>query len=921
MSRNRTTAAGPLAPPLAVPLVIDSPAAARSAQPVTVGLPFPRGELTWPTVLTLADTSGDSVPVQAEPLARWSDGSVRWLLVDFVARGLQSGANHYQLSAATGGVPFPVGPLCTVSENAGSLEMATGRVVFRLDQVGGGLPQITLAGRPVLTPAGTGIVLTDPKGRIHRPRIERMAIEANGPVRATVRLEGKFSGAAPCRFVARLDAFAGTGLLRARLTLHNPRRARHGGGLWDLGDPGSILFRGLSLEWAVADSTGCRAEWRAEPEGSAGSDESGPVEVYQDSSGGENWNSRNHLNREGRVACAFRGYRVRAATRELHGLRANPILSVQSPTAAVTVAVPEFWQQFPKSVAWASPSLRVGLFPEQFGDLHELQGGEQKTHTVWLEVKPARSSEPSHGLDWVYQPAVAHAMPDWYAKSGAFPHMMALNRERPSQLDEYLGAAVEGEQSLFAGREVIDEYGWRSYGEIYADHEAGPCYALPPSGGGLGWGEEESATDLSTPHPNPPPQGGREQERNPPPQGGRESPTRPPLISHYNNQYDVAYGAILQFCRTGDRRWWEIADPLARHVADIDVYHTVEDKAAYNGGLFWFTDHYKDAATATHRTYSRVNRRRGQPYGGGPGSSHNFPTGLAHHYYLTGDPVSRDAALSLADWVIAMDDGARNILGWIDNGPTGLASSTFDPNYHGPGRGAGLSINALMDGLLLSGRRSYLEKAEELIRRCVHPADDVDARELLDVEKRWSYTIFLVVLDRYLAVKAEAGELDDRYAYARDSLLRYAEWMAEHEVPYFDRAEQLEYPTETWAAQEFRKANVLRLAAAYADGPLRERLLARGRELADRAWHDLLRFPSRHVARAVAIMLTEGTRDDAFRHQGPGVAPRPAGAWRFADPVRFTGQKRRVLARLRGRQPQSDRQPPSEPKGSVGDQQ
>src|SRR5205814_10293393 len=125
------------------------------------------------------------------------------------------------------------------------------------------------------------------------------------------------------------------------------------------------------------------------------------------------------------------------------------------------------------------------------------------------------------------------------------------------------------------------------------------------------------------------------------------SPGPPPVISHYNNQYDPVYGAVLQLSRTGDRRWWDVADPLARHVADIDIYHTAEDKAAYNGGLFWFTDHYKSAATGTHRTYSRANRRPGQSYGGGPGSSHNFTIGLAHHYYLTGDPISRDAVISL----------------------------------------------------------------------------------------------------------------------------------------------------------------------------------------------------------------------------------------------------------------------------------
>ena len=112
-------------------------------------------------------------------------------------------------------------------------------------------------------------------------------------------------------------------------------------------------------------------------------------------------------------------------------------------------------------------------------------------------------------------------------------------------------------QSFIARREIIDEYGWRHFGDIYADHEA------------VGHTGEK------------------------------------PLVAHYNNQYDVIHGAMIQFWRSGDQRWFELAADLARHVIDIDIYHTEEDRLAYNGGLFWHTDHYLDAGTATHRAYSK----------------------------------------------------------------------------------------------------------------------------------------------------------------------------------------------------------------------------------------------------------------------------------------------------------------------------
>ena len=36
-------------------------------------------------------------------------------------------------------------------------------------------------------------------------------------------------------------------------------------------------------------------------------------------------------------------------------------------------------------------------------------------------------------------------------------------------------------------------------------------------------------------------------------------------------------------------------------------------------------------------------------YGGGPGNTHNYTTGLLHYYYCTGDPAAREAVVSLAD--------------------------------------------------------------------------------------------------------------------------------------------------------------------------------------------------------------------------------------------------------------------------------
>jgi hypothetical protein len=828
--------------------MIHSPGASSAPQPVTVGLPFPQGALTEPDGLALCLDAGKPLPLQSEPLARWADGSVKWLLVDSLLGAAQQGCTRGTLAAAESLPSGCEAPGFEVTDTPAALRVSTTGASFSLEKGQAFLCRAFL-GEALQESAAARIVFTDARGRKHSPRVEQVAVETRGPVRTTIRCEGVLGPRNCLRFVARLCFFAGTGLLRLRLTVHNPRRARHAGGLWDLGDANSVLFRDLSVEVSLEAARG-DMHWMAEPGQPWQTEQTGKVEIYQNSSGGENWCSRNHVNCHGQVPCSFRGYRIQAGNREHSGLRASPVLLLEAPPVSVAAAIPEFWQQFPKAIEAEGTSLRLRLFPGQL-DLFELQGGEQKTHTIWLHIADA-GSLGRHALDWVHHPAVIHASPEWYGGSGLFPAVAPAAEGLGDRLEPFLREALEGEKNFFAKREVIDEYGWRHYGEVYGDHEA--AFAQGPQ----------------------------------------------PLVSHYNNQYDVVYGTLLQFYRTGDRRWLELCEPLARHVIDIDIYHTNEDKAAYNGGLFWFTDHYKDAATCTHRTFSRANAPPGsRSYGGGPGSSHNFTTGLLDYFYRTGDPLAREAVLSLADWVVNMEDGRKNILGLVDDGPTGMATFTAQGSYHGPGRGCGLSVNALLDAWLLTDQRSYLETAEVFLRRCVHPADNVAERELLDVERRWSYTVFLSVLARYLQLKADAGELDFMYAYVRASLLLYAGWMLEHEVPYFNQAEKLEYPTETWAAQEFRKANVLRLAAMHAQEPLRQRLLDRGGELADRAWSDLLRFESRTTARAFAILLTEGPRDSFFRTAPLLPDAPPSAAYDFGSPQTFIHQKYRVLAQLK----------------------
>jgi len=812
---------------------------ARRNEPITVGVPFPRSWCRDAGELSLVSGEGVAVPLQARVLDRWSDGSLRWALCDFAASAA-AGRCTYRLERRKLAVEPPPAIDVAIAERRASVSTGAARFELRpdgaLEYRGPGSDDLTVSEFQIVDAAGIPMPI----------RVETITHDEPGFLRSSVLVSATVgSDDRQLRLFARYHFYKGSPVVRIQVTLRNPARAEHAGGFWDLGDPGSRHIRDFAFAVSLPTNDG---PWQAmcSPESSQPLRPCAlPFELHQDSSGGDNWQSSNHVNRNGIVPTTFRGYRIREGTDETHGQRATPVVSSHGASGAIAITQPRFWERFPKAIEATQEHLALRFLPGQFADSHELQGGEQISEEFVVSFGKDEISDVP--LDWVRNPMHARADPAWYCAAEAMPYLTPSSLDTNKDYLALVNAALEGNNTFEVKRERIDEYGWRHFGDMYGDHE----------------------TVLH--------------------QGTS------PLISHYNNQYDAVAGLICQFFRSGDQRWFALADDLARHVIDIDIYHTNQDKAAYNHGLFWHTAHHADADLATHRTYARASTGGS----GGPSSEHNYNTGLTLYYFLTGDTRARDAAVELADWVIDMDDGSKTSLRWLSRGPTGLASATGSFTYHGPGRGPGNSIVSLLNAFRLTGAPPYLEKAEALIRRCVHPADDIPALNLLDADRRWFYTVFLQAVGRYLDIKAERGEIDERHAYAEATLLRYASWMADHEYPYLENPEILEHPTETWAAQDMRKCEVFQYAAKHAPRADRERFLERARFFFDYSVSTLTKMDTSGFTRPTVVLLTNGYSRAYFQKTVDAVAPAAnASLPDFGRPMRFRTQKEVAFRRL-----------------------
>lgn len=631
---------------LEIPLnVEESGGFVRRSEPVSTGIPLPRAAVKDLSTLCVTGPDGAAVPAQFETLATWPDGSVKWVLVDFFADCPAGGKAGYFLSDS-GKRPESM-PMLGLEQSADAVTVETGVMRCRLDRKNFDLFSSVwldhdrdgnFSDSERVTPLipEPGINLIDSHGREISSRwgkIESFELEASGPVRATLAVKGALgdTDSEPfLRYTARLHFYAGSGLVRVFFTLenHNPTMPLPGSH-WVLGRPGNVFFADLSLsaqldfhgpiQLSVGDGSREILD-RVVLTGTGG--------IYQESSGGENWFHRNHMNHLGKIPMRFRG-----AETFLDGVKTDQVnrpdawLHVADRQFGLAIALRHFWQNFPKALS-ASPdgTVRVGLWPEEFLSLHELQGGEIKTHEMafFFHTGPQgsnrRENRVATAMGSFHKPLYVRAPVQVFLASGFFDDAVAYAPKRFSTYERYQQAAIVSEPvNLVADMETIDEYGWRNFGDTWAKNE----------------------TDKSRgPHT------------------GRQ------VVSHFNLEYDFGYGMLFQSLRTLgsapelSRKWWNLAEAALRHESDIDVYHTTKDpqsRGVYNGGKYTHTQHGVEAGLATHRGGPRIHwfgtLRWPWGEGGAPESGHFNTRGQMCYYYLTGDRRVLESAVEQTDLV------------------------------------------------------------------------------------------------------------------------------------------------------------------------------------------------------------------------------------------------------------------------------
>ncbi|MCX7590826.1 MAG: hypothetical protein N2255_04275, partial [Kiritimatiellae bacterium] len=207
---------------LAVKLTVAEPAGvARRAEPASGGFPLKKGEVKQLDELTLLDATGKPVPVQFSKLASYEDGSLQWVLVDFLTDVPSRGRTDFVVRR--GKAALPQHPL-EIRENESMVSVTTGPTEFSVSKKNFRiLESVTMSGTGVLGPTSMEVIDVDGR-RFTAGTPTSISWEYRGPVRATLRVDGPYvdqEGGVFLWYTTRLTFWAGLGAVRIEHSLRN----------------------------------------------------------------------------------------------------------------------------------------------------------------------------------------------------------------------------------------------------------------------------------------------------------------------------------------------------------------------------------------------------------------------------------------------------------------------------------------------------------------------------------------------------------------------------------------------------------------------------------------------------------------------------------------------------------------------------
>jgi len=429
--------------------VIEPTKKARSQWPVSSGIPFPKGVLQQNTSCRLVGPDGESLPLQWRPLSWWGGSQdIQWLLVDFMAKTSVDEESVYLLHTDIG-EEGQESPLQVKAKRTGPekgrlalpVTVETGALTLRLEK-GGFKPFAHIDSGESRVRGEGGVQLRDSQDRLFSTACEApesVVLEAEGPVRATLCVKGRFAnedGEGFMRYLCRMHFYAGKSYVKTVFTLEN-----------DVPEPEMNRFKSLGLTVPFESES-------AQVGGAQG--EGLPLAV------GEN--------------------RMQA---DALGERDAGWILAKRQDQSLAVLIRDYWQRYPKGLGLTEEGIRLALLPglprTQYKGANEddltklyfwcdegcykLRTGVRITSEFVVDTEPPGKAGYEDALFW-QSPLFAACSPDWYCESGAFGPMVP---RKQGQFDAYEKSLDQAFEKFLARTESNKEYGFMNYGDWFGE--------------------------------------------------------------------------------------------------------------------------------------------------------------------------------------------------------------------------------------------------------------------------------------------------------------------------------------------------------------------------------------------------------------------------------------------------------------------
>jgi len=590
------------------PLYVDNPTSGYATQfPVSGGIPLPNGEVKTIDQIQIFDKDKQPIGSQVRPLGRWIDGSLKWIQVDakldieplkkqFCYLGYSEKLNKYKKPKSQLGIEEN---RSGITVNTGAVKFIVKKDGFRLfDQVWVDKNNDRKFSRNELISKDSDLVLVH-RGEKYYSSLDKdysLTVEERGSNKVTLKAEGWFVSKKKrkfCKFVVRLQAFEGKDFVNVYHTFiytgypENKQHYLYKGKRLPKNETVEAIYietpyaMGKNLQYSFgADNSSLRSNFAE------------PVKIFQDSSDS--------------FSVTHRGKKV------LDGKKLEGWLDISGHDSGLAVSIKHLWQQFPKGwyIDDKKNVLYTMLWPSWHGDLDlkttPAANGEEavargsafglaKTHdmTFYFHAGMLDKEKGWNTLKLVGKSLLLSADPEWVYDTVSIGKIMPGGKKSFGIAEEAIDLMFDWSQRQV---KINKWYGMIDFGDTLALHRDGEWL----SNGRHGW---------------------------------------------IQNEYmGLHSGSLAQYLRTGDYKYFEFGENLAKHIMDVDTVH-------YNT-----VDNDKRLKKRIPNDYSQVgsqHRHNADHWGGrNEETSHTNLHGILLYYYMTGYERAFDVAKEIGEFFL-----------------------------------------------------------------------------------------------------------------------------------------------------------------------------------------------------------------------------------------------------------------------------